>query len=701
LFVKESTVREKNEMRRPILNTAVLVIVLTLTLSSVAVLPVTSQDKEEIKSKLEDLRLMVEKEHPCLENKVNAVIHQIEAGAFNGALNKMINDVNKTITMWVEDPTDLYELVNEIVDLIQGITPPSPDFQITAYPDELEIEQNSSGTSTIKVKSFHGFKQRVDLSAKLTPSTDKIDLDLDPTWVIPTPNGNTSTLTIEVDIDAEAQEYVITVSGTNGTLTRSVDIELIVEPLPTPPIKKDFTIQASPTSLVVQQGGSNISIITVTSVIGFSKTVDLEVTSPPILGIDSSLDPSQVFLLPNKSAISKLAIDVASTAAIGTYTITVNGTSGLLHHSVDILVEVKAPSVPPVPDFSVIASPTSLTIQQGDTSTSTIIVASLKGFSKPVVLTITSGSISGIKLTLEPSTVTPQANSLATATLTVEVGTATMLGEYVITVEGTSDTLKHPVNISLKVVVEKISPVIVSVMRQPEKPSYNETVTMLASVTDAGSGVKDVILSYSRGTKWENKTMTLKEGLYRTTVPAFPFNTMVNYCVYASDKVGNKATPTSVYSYVVADPYPPVIGEPSWSPEEPAANEEITINVTVTEPVDGSGVEEVVLWYSNKTLEEEWQSTPMTLNGGNWTAKIANQSDTVVTFFIEAFDKAENRAESEEQEFTVAAPAGFPLGWVLAAIAAVGAGIGGVVYYWRRRRKKTHGTLALTTPTPT
>jgi len=46
----------------------------------------------------------------------------------------------------------------------------------------------------------------------------------------------------------------------------------------------------------------------------------------------------------------------------------------------------------------------------------------------------------------------------------------------------------------------------------------------------------------------------------------------------------------------------------------------------------------------------------------------------------------------EEGEFTVAAPAGFPLAWILAAIAAIGGGSGGTAYYVRRRRKK--GMLA-------
>jgi len=579
--------REKMKMRRPILNLAIFVIILTLSFSFIAVLPVTSQneDEEEIESLLRDLHSKVEEEHPCLANKVNAVIHQIEAGAFHGALNKMVNDVNKTITAWVENPAELYPLVNKIVDLIKGITPPTPYFEISAYPKELEIEQGKSDTSTIKVKSFHGFSQRIDLSAELTPTTDKVTLALDPTWVIPTPSGNTSTLTVAVAADADPGEYVITVTGTNGTLPRSEKITLTVTPL------KDFSIEASPASLIIQQGGSAISVITVTSLEGFSRLVDLAITSQQIPNVDATLNPLQVIPLPNKSAVSILTINVDSAATPSSYSITVNGTSGSLRHSVKIVLEVTAPPVVPTLDL------------------------------------------------------TP--------------------------------------------------PVIVSVLRQPETPSYNETVTVLASVTDIVSGVKEVILSYSGGTTWKNETMTLKDELYRATVPAFPYNTKINYRVYASDNIGNWAAPSSVYSYVVADPYPPVIGYPSWSPEQPAANEEINITVTVTEPRYSSGVEDVILWYTNTTMDL-WASVPMTFKGDeNWMATVTNQSDTVVTFFIEAFDNAGNMAESEEEyEITVAAPPGVPLAWILLAIAAIGAGTGGGVYYWRRRRKKSRGIIA-------
>ena len=432
-----------------------------------------------------------------------------------------------------------------------------------------------------------------------------------------------------------------------------------------------------------------MSVITVTSLEGFSEPVDLAVTSAPITGVTTTLDPLQVIPPSDSSAISILSIEVATDALLGSYTVTVNGESDSLTHSTNITLQITAPTTPPTPptpDFSIVASPAALVIEQGDSATSAIIVVSKRGFNQPVDLTVTSAPIAGVSVTLEPSEVTPEPNGFATSTLEVSVVKTAAPNDYVITVAGTNGTLTRTVNVSLKIIFEKKFPEIVSVLRLKEKPSYNESVMVLASVTDVGSGVKEVILNYLQGTTSKNVTMTLKEGTYQASIQAFPFDAFVQYRVYASDKAGNSAK-SSLYSYIVSDPYPPIIDIPQWSPLEPAANEQITISVIVTEPVNASDVDQVVLLYQNTTLDV-WEELPMTsTQDGNWTVVLAGQSDTAVNFMVEATDNAGNTAR-EEGEFAVAAPAGFPLAWILAAIAIILAGSGGAAYYLRRRQKK-------------
>jgi hypothetical protein len=154
---------------------------------------------------------------------------------------------------------------------------------------------------------------------------------------------------------------------------------------------------------------------------------------------------------------------------------------------------------------------------------------------------------------------------------------------------------------------------------------------------------------------------------------------------------------------VTTDNTPPLIGTPSWSPKEPAANEDIQVNVTVTKPTYSSGVKNVTLWFKNTTMDD-YKPIPMELKDGNWTTTFKDQSDTKVRFFIEAFDKAGNSNESTPQDFTVAGPPGFPLIWILLIIAVILAASGAALYYIGRKRKKSTGSsptsTALSKPTP-
>jgi hypothetical protein len=275
-----------------------------------------------------------------------------------------------------------------------------------------------------------------------------------------------------------------------------------------------------------------------------------------------------------------------------------------------------------------------------------------------------------------------------------------MPGKYLITAIGTSGDLNHDATILLEVSAEKESPQIVSLLRLPENPAYNDSVAVLALIADVGSGVRGVVLSCSNSVVWANVTMVLKEGLYSAGIPAFAYSTVVKYRVYASDRAGNWAT-SDLNSYTVSDPYAPVIGDPSWMPAEPDANVDITINVTVTEPTGSSGVRNVTLWFKSKTLD--WRAVPMTFANGTWTAKLSNQSDTLIDFKITAYDYAGNSAETKLYQFQVEAPTGLPLFLILLVIIILAALTGSAIYLlWRRRqkRKSAGGAPKPTPPSP-
>ena len=113
-------------------------------------------DQSEIIQSLEDLSEVVKSELPkeafanlksadgqrgALCNKIGAVIHQVKAGAYKGALNKMKNDISSAIIQWIADEeweTDLLDMVDEIIKLIEGIWKdwePPTIVEVLRYPE--------------------------------------------------------------------------------------------------------------------------------------------------------------------------------------------------------------------------------------------------------------------------------------------------------------------------------------------------------------------------------------------------------------------------------------------------------------------------------------------------------------------------------------------------------------------------------------
>src|SRR5207249_12087931 len=91
-------------------------------------------------------------------------------------------------------------------------------------------------------------------------------------------------------------------------------------------------------------------------------TVSLAVSGVPS-GASASLNPTSI------SAGGSATLSVsAGSAAAGTYTLTVTGTEGSVTHPTTVQLTVTAPS----PNFTISASPSSLSLVQGASGSSTI-----------------------------------------------------------------------------------------------------------------------------------------------------------------------------------------------------------------------------------------------------------------------------------------------------------------------------------------
>ena len=102
------------------------------------------------------------------------------------------------------------------------------------------------------------------------------------------------------------------------------------------------------------------------------------------------------------------------------------------------------------PSFSLSDSPSSLSIAQGASGTSTITVASSDGFDSAVSLSV-SGLPSGVTSSLSSSSVTPSANGSATSTLTLTASNSATAGTATVTITGTGGGLTKTTTVALTV----------------------------------------------------------------------------------------------------------------------------------------------------------------------------------------------------------------------------------------------------------
>jgi uncharacterized membrane protein len=114
----------------------------------------------------------------------------------------------------------------------------------------------------------------------------------------------------------------------------------------------------------------------------------------------------------------------------GSYPLTIRGTSGTVSHSANVTLVVNV-----VGDFSISVAPASMTVANGNSTTFTVTITPLAGFSSNVTLSVNS----------LPKFVTASFSSLSngTSVLTLTTKKQTKAGSYNLSVTGTAGNLTH------------------------------------------------------------------------------------------------------------------------------------------------------------------------------------------------------------------------------------------------------------------
>jgi subtilase family serine protease len=183
----------------------------------------------------------------------------------------------------------------------------------------------------------------------------------------------------------------------------------------------------------------------------------------------------------------------------------------------------------PTPNFAISASPTSVSVAQGSSGSSTITTTVSGGFSSAVALT-SSGQPTGVTVTFSPTSIA--APGSGSSTMSIVVASTTAAGTYTITVTGTGGGVTQNTSVSLTVTAPagadfsiSASPTAITVVRGSSGTSTITTAALsgfdsAVTLTASGQGNQQTVTfspSSIAAPGSGTSTMTVKVGSHATT----------------------------------------------------------------------------------------------------------------------------------------------------------------------------------------
>jgi PKD repeat protein len=375
----------------------------------------------------------------------------------------------------------------------------SPDFALSAAPQSVSVEQGAGASTTIAVTPSNGFASAVSFSATGLPSGVTASFS-------PASSAASTTLSLSAASTAAAGSAVATVTGTSGSISHSTTVNLTVitsgggggstavynSTLKAPECTAAGASCDSGTLLVgrgTMSGGvepnqpntinascadgnsgtfhsdeSNDRIV-ISSTDGgpltAGKTAQVTATmwaygTANAIDFYSAADASN----PSWTFLSSISASAAGTQLLSTtFTLPAGGLQAVRAHlryngsaspcstgsydeSDDLIFAVS--STAPAPDFSMSASPATLSLAQGANGTSSVTISPQNGFSGSVALSA-SGLPSGVTASFSPASTT------GSSTLTLSASSTAATGNATVTVTGTSGSLTHTATLGLTV----------------------------------------------------------------------------------------------------------------------------------------------------------------------------------------------------------------------------------------------------------
>jgi hypothetical protein len=381
----------------------------------------------------------------CVTASFNPASVSVTAGSsptstltLNAAATCMASNVSVTVQV-------AYGPVTRATTITMSIT----DYSISVSPQTIGIWSTNTATVTVTGTSLNGYTGTVSLTTIGLPSC------------LSTGNFVYSPTSIAIPSGGKATSSLTLSFGSCGTVTEPVAIQgsdtVIARTTPFTVGYGTFVLSASPNQAIGYPGTTTTAAITVSQLVGgASDTVTLSwgSSSLPAACGTPTFNPSTI-ALPG-GGTSTLSVNVGTSCPVGTYQISVSGSAHKVSGTTTFNLLVVA-------DFSISANPTSLSIYQTMSGSSTISLTSLGGYSGTVTVSASSNAVIGgtqylywdfgsCGVTDCTQSLTVPAEGTATTTITIFSYSNTPPGTYTVTVTGTDSTgLIQSVNISVTV----------------------------------------------------------------------------------------------------------------------------------------------------------------------------------------------------------------------------------------------------------
>ncbi len=232
------------------------------------------------------------------------------------------------------------------------------------------------------------------------------------------------------------------------------------------------------------------------------------------------------------SSVPSVATISSSGLATGVATgsTTIQAASGSIYGSTNLTITRPA-------NFTVSASPASLSIVQGNPGTSTITTSISGGFNSSISLSAT-GMPTGTTVSFNPGTI--PAPGSGTSTMTITVGTSTPVGTYPITVTGNGGGIQKSttVNLTVTTAVTSIS-YVQSNYATPQTPQTAVSVTFTAAQSAGDLNV--VVVGWNDSTATISAVTDSKGNAYTSAVGPTVQSGLASQSIYYARNIASAA----------------------------------------------------------------------------------------------------------------------------------------------------------------